>query len=394
MSSFLAGLAGGLLGYSRGQVSVGSFTALVGVSLLAYAYLGGITSVTGALIAGPLAPLGIGYVLLNDVLGEQPRPLLPADLGAAARRDVDPQPGRHRRSARARRQRVCDRVGAPAIARARRARLVSAALARSRMCSAVAALRSSELTVGYGGLLANDDVSLEVRAGTGRRPDRPERRRQVDLRRRRLRASSPYRGEVALGGAPLDGLPPHRRRASASPARGSRWSCSPTSTVRANVAGRRRSRRRPRSFLARPRRPGRARRRARVDRAPRRRSDSPTSPTRSRRAVARPAQAARRGPRPRRRRPSCSCSTSRPPGSTRPSASSSATQLRAARRRRPRRAADRARRRSRAATCDWVVVLDFGVVHRRRAAGRGPRTTQRVAAAYLGDRYDPRRSAS
>ncbi len=70
ISSFLAGLAGGLLGYSRGQVSVGSFTALVGVSLLAYAYLGGITSISGALIAGTLAPLGVGYVVLNDLLGE------------------------------------------------------------------------------------------------------------------------------------------------------------------------------------------------------------------------------------------------------------------------------------------------------------------------------------
>ena len=71
VSSFLAGLAGCLLGYSRGQVSVGSFTALVGVALLAYAYLGGITSVVGAAIAGALAPLGIGYVILSDLLGEK-----------------------------------------------------------------------------------------------------------------------------------------------------------------------------------------------------------------------------------------------------------------------------------------------------------------------------------
>jgi branched-chain amino acid transport system permease protein len=69
-SSFLAGLAGGLLGLSRGQISVGSFTALVGVAFLAYAYLGGITSAGGALIAGALAPLGIAYVALNDLLGE------------------------------------------------------------------------------------------------------------------------------------------------------------------------------------------------------------------------------------------------------------------------------------------------------------------------------------
>ncbi len=70
VSSFLAGLAGCLLAYSRGQVSVGSFTALIGVALLAYAYLGGITSVAGAALAGALAPLGIGYVILSDLLGE------------------------------------------------------------------------------------------------------------------------------------------------------------------------------------------------------------------------------------------------------------------------------------------------------------------------------------
>jgi branched-chain amino acid transport system permease protein len=70
LSSFLAGLAGGLLGLSRGQISVGSFTALVGVAFLAYAYLGGITSVSGALIAGALAPLGFVYVAFNDLLGE------------------------------------------------------------------------------------------------------------------------------------------------------------------------------------------------------------------------------------------------------------------------------------------------------------------------------------
>lgn len=69
VSSLLAGIAGGLIGLSRGQISVGSFTTLVGVSFLAYAYLGGITSVAGALIAGCLAPLGVGYVVFNDVFG-------------------------------------------------------------------------------------------------------------------------------------------------------------------------------------------------------------------------------------------------------------------------------------------------------------------------------------
>jgi branched-chain amino acid transport system permease protein len=65
VSSFLAGVGGCLLGYSRGQLSADSFGVTVGLSLLAFAYLGGITSVAGAVVAGTLAPLGIGYVVLD-----------------------------------------------------------------------------------------------------------------------------------------------------------------------------------------------------------------------------------------------------------------------------------------------------------------------------------------
>jgi branched-chain amino acid transport system permease protein len=68
MSSFLAGVSGCLLGYSRGQLSADSFGVTVGLSLLAFAYLGGITSIGGALVAGTLAPLGIGYVVLDRTL--------------------------------------------------------------------------------------------------------------------------------------------------------------------------------------------------------------------------------------------------------------------------------------------------------------------------------------
>ncbi len=65
VSAFLAGLGGALIGYSRGQLSADSFGVSVSLTLLAFAYLGGITSVGGALVAGMLAPLGIGYVVLD-----------------------------------------------------------------------------------------------------------------------------------------------------------------------------------------------------------------------------------------------------------------------------------------------------------------------------------------
>jgi branched-chain amino acid transport system permease protein len=68
ISSFLAGLGGALIGYSRGQLSPVSFGVSVSLSLLAFAYLGGITSIGGALLAGTFAPLGIGYVVLDRTL--------------------------------------------------------------------------------------------------------------------------------------------------------------------------------------------------------------------------------------------------------------------------------------------------------------------------------------
>jgi branched-chain amino acid transport system permease protein len=80
-SAFLAGLAGTLIGYSRGQLSAESFTVFVGLAFLAFAYLGGITSIGGALVAGSLAPLGIGYVLLNQLVSLGQYYTLVAGLG-------------------------------------------------------------------------------------------------------------------------------------------------------------------------------------------------------------------------------------------------------------------------------------------------------------------------
>ncbi|HKZ14312.1 MAG TPA: ABC transporter permease [Solirubrobacterales bacterium] len=69
LASFIAGVAGALIGYSRGQLSADSFTAIGGLSLLAIAYLGGIGSLSGAILAGIIGPLGIAYVLLTQSLG-------------------------------------------------------------------------------------------------------------------------------------------------------------------------------------------------------------------------------------------------------------------------------------------------------------------------------------
>lgn len=68
VGSALAGLAGTLMAYQSGQVSSDSFTALTGVLFFTVAYLSGVTSISGALVAGLLAPLGILAVFLDRTI--------------------------------------------------------------------------------------------------------------------------------------------------------------------------------------------------------------------------------------------------------------------------------------------------------------------------------------
>ena len=90
LSAFLAGVGGCLIGYSRSQVSVESFNVIVGLSVLCMAYVGGITRISGAVVAGLIAPLGVLYTLLGTTFGLG-RVLHP-DRGVRARADRRAQP--------------------------------------------------------------------------------------------------------------------------------------------------------------------------------------------------------------------------------------------------------------------------------------------------------------
>lgn len=81
ISAFIAGIAGCLIGFSRGQLSAESFSVFAGLQVLAVAYLGGITSVGGAIVAGILGPLGIVYTLLRGVFDLGDYYLLISGLG-------------------------------------------------------------------------------------------------------------------------------------------------------------------------------------------------------------------------------------------------------------------------------------------------------------------------
>ncbi|MGD9958300.1 ABC transporter permease [Nocardioides sp.] len=68
ISSAVAGLAGCLISYSQGQVVAAAFLVIVGLSMLATVYLGGIGSFAGAVVAGIIGPAGIVYLFLNQTV--------------------------------------------------------------------------------------------------------------------------------------------------------------------------------------------------------------------------------------------------------------------------------------------------------------------------------------
>ncbi|MET9199454.1 branched-chain amino acid ABC transporter permease/ATP-binding protein [Gordonia sp. NPDC003585] len=67
-AAFLAGLGGALLAYQQTLATAGSYAVFAGLGLFAVFYVAGVTSVSGALLAGLLAPGGVLY-FMSDRFG-------------------------------------------------------------------------------------------------------------------------------------------------------------------------------------------------------------------------------------------------------------------------------------------------------------------------------------
>lgn len=72
ISAFVAGLAGALSGYRFGSVTPDYFGVFASLSFLAFAYMGGISSVTGAVIGGMLVTNGLVFTGLREWVGLGP----------------------------------------------------------------------------------------------------------------------------------------------------------------------------------------------------------------------------------------------------------------------------------------------------------------------------------
>ncbi|MET0885466.1 MAG: ATP-binding cassette domain-containing protein, partial [Mycetocola sp.] len=208
MAAFIAGIGGCLLSYKQTNVSCESFSALPALGVFLTAYLAGITSVAGGLLAGVMTASGISFIVLDRQieLGEwygiitavlviftviqNPEGIVgPAHTLLAARRlgrlGVSAPPT----------LRSLDAPGGPDVA---------------IQLDGPAILTVEDLSVHYGGVAAVTGVSFSVPEGAivgliG--PNGAGKTTIMDA----LSGFAKSTGEVALGGQNLEGLPPHRR---------------------------------------------------------------------------------------------------------------------------------------------------------------------------------------
>ena len=69
ISSFIAGTAGWMYAYNFGSVSPARFGFLIALGFVAFAYIGGITMVSGAIVGGLIATEGLVPHFFQTILG-------------------------------------------------------------------------------------------------------------------------------------------------------------------------------------------------------------------------------------------------------------------------------------------------------------------------------------
>jgi branched-chain amino acid transport system permease protein len=254
IAAFIAGLAGSLYAYNFGSVSADRFGAVTALSLIAFAYAGGITLISGAVFAGLLSAqalipyaldkwfglngnwfLLVGGVLLIFTLLQNPegvagdiyrrthkRPVVRALQPATApARSASEAPAPAAQSVPAPGAQATPAPGAQATpapgaqatpapgAQATPARSAQS-IQRADLARRPAVLRVTGLSVAFGGVHALSNVALEVREGElvgliG--PNGAGKTTLVDA----VSGFVSCTGRVELAGADIGGLPPYER---------------------------------------------------------------------------------------------------------------------------------------------------------------------------------------
>ncbi|MDS1115765.1 branched-chain amino acid ABC transporter permease/ATP-binding protein [Gordonia westfalica] len=205
IASFLAGLGGALLAYQQTLATAGTYAVFAGIGLFAVTYVAGVTSISGALLAGVIAPGGVMYFVADKYGSFGDYYMLVSGIllvltvvtspdGLAGYLHKTPFPGR----------RPAPKVEHPVED-------VSAPVAETATATAGSPILSvRDVTVRYGAVTAVHDVGFEVRTGEivgliG--PNGAGKTTLIDA----ISGFAPAEGSVALEGSAIDGLAPHRR---------------------------------------------------------------------------------------------------------------------------------------------------------------------------------------
>ncbi len=206
ISSFIAGLGGCLLAYSRGTITFESFLAVSGLILLSTAYLAGVTSVWGGILAGILAAGGIVFFATDKWIDLGDWFTVLTGVGVIFTIINNPEglaAGGHALAAR---------LPLPLFVRNRTDATVTVEPAPVVQTPADAPpiLDVRSLHVRYGGVVAVDDVSLQVRPGTvvgliG--PNGAGKTSVIDA----ITGFAASTGVIEVSGVSMGGLAPHQR---------------------------------------------------------------------------------------------------------------------------------------------------------------------------------------
>lgn len=209
IGAFIAGLGGSLLGYQQTLATAESFTVFLGISLFAVMYIAGITSITGGILAGLMAPGGLLYIVLDRAadIGEYYTLISGILLIVSVMANPDGIASR------------LPRIPWPALPALRRRSAGEASAAAGPAPSGDAAptidrtdpvLAVAGVGVRYGAVVAAEDVSFEVYPGEivgliG--PNGAGKTTIIDA----VTGFAPSTGAVMLGGRDISTLRPHVR---------------------------------------------------------------------------------------------------------------------------------------------------------------------------------------
>jgi len=206
LASYVAGIGGALLAYQQTNVTFQPFDAVLGLSVFGTAYLAGITSVSGGILAGVLVFGGLSYRITDQWLGLGGWYDAVTGIGLVLTVVLNPEGivgPFHAKREETRRRRETTPLAGPTVASVR-------SVARPAPNSQLPALSVRDVSVRYGGVVAVDAVTFDVPDGAivgliG--PNGAGKTTLIDA----ISGFAPSSGTLVLRGEPLDRLRPDER---------------------------------------------------------------------------------------------------------------------------------------------------------------------------------------